>query len=163
MLAVVTLPYTWQQFSPLISVWFFVTGLLLAFPVLMAAWYFPTMRYWIGRDELVIKFGPFINERIPLDSIRSVRWRHLQPRPLLYFRFPGLALLYMSFLGGQRAKMCATSSTRDLLLLITESERYIITPDDMFAFVDILAERAGDEIRVSANFDPARRPDSATL
>jgi hypothetical protein len=119
------------------------TALVFGIPfVLFAAW-FPTMRYTLGEDALILRYGPVLNYRIPYASIKRVRSRNLQISMWSSMRVPGLALYTVPYIDVGNVKMCSTSASRNVLLIETEKEKYGITPADEQAFVAALTERLG--------------------
>jgi hypothetical protein len=150
----------WEQFSPVVRTLFISLGVVAAIPLLLLAWYFPTMRYRLGPKELTLTFGPLLHDRIPLDAIKSIRRRNLRVAQLTAFRFPGLALFFVDYLGLNRVRMCATSSTTRILIIDIGHRRYGITPQDEFELVQAILRRSSADIRVSENFNPDRQPET---
>jgi hypothetical protein len=146
----------WNEMPWFIRIPFAVLGIGTTAPLLVLAWYFPTMRYWLGRKELVLKYGPLMYDRVPLDAIQSIRRRNLRLSPVSTFRFPGLALLNVHYLGMGQVRMCATSASRGILLINIGHRRYGITPHDELGLVQAIRERSKADIRVSENFNPER-------
>jgi hypothetical protein len=146
----------WGQMPWLLMIPFLVLGTGVTVPLLVLAWYFPTMRYWLGRKELVLTYGPLMYDRIPLDAIRSIRRRNLRLSPVSTFRFPGLAIFYVHYLGMNRIRMCATSVTKQILLIDIGHRRYGITPENDMELVQAIRDRADVDIRISENFNPER-------
>lgn len=123
-----------------------VLGLGVTAPIFTVAWHVPSMRYWVGPDELVLRFGPLMNDRIPLDEITSIsRQEKLKISFLASFRFPGLAVFDVDYIDSGRIRMCATSASSGILIIDTEQRRYGITPADEPAFVSALQSRRTDQ------------------
>ena len=141
---------------PLLAAPFVIIGVGVTAPILVIAWYFPQMRYWIGRKELVLQYGPLMYDRVPIDAIKSIRRRNLKISWLSSFRFPGLALFYVDYIEQGRVRMCSTSASRRILLIDIGHRRYGITPEDEMGLVQAIRERAEGEIRISENFNPER-------
>lgn len=142
-LALFVVPFvvSWGEVPvPLVAV-FIVLGLGVSLLMLVPAWYYPELRYYLGSDELLLRFGPLMNDRIPLDSIRCIQRRNLRISPLSSFRFPGLALFDVHYLGDGVMRMCSTSASKDILVIATDQRRYGITPADERAFLEAI--RAG--------------------
>jgi hypothetical protein len=152
----ITMVVAVPEMHPLIALPFVVVGIGVTVPVLAITWYFPTMRYWLGRKELVLQFGPLMYDRVPLDAIKSIRRRNLKISMLSSFRFPGLALFYVDYIEQGRVRMCATSASREILLIDIGHRRYGITPEDEQGLVDAIRARADAHIRISENFNPER-------
>jgi hypothetical protein len=150
----------WDELPWFIKIPFVVLGIGTTAPLLILAWYFPTMRYWLGRKELVLSYGPLMYDRVPLDAIQSIRRRNLRLSPVSTFRFPGLALLNVHYLGMGQVRMCATSASKRILLINIGHRRYGITPEHEVELVQAIRERSSATIRVSENFNPERLPQS---
>jgi hypothetical protein len=146
----------WSELPWFIKIPFIVLGIGTTFPLLVLAWYFPTMRYWLGRKELALSFGPLMYDRIPLDAIQSIRRRNLRISPVSTLRFPGLAVLNVHYLGMGQVRMCATSASRGILLINIGHRRYGITPENEMELVKAIRERSSADIRISENFNPER-------
>jgi hypothetical protein len=146
----------WDEMPWFIKIPFAVLGVGTTAPLLIIAWYFPTMRYWLGRKELVLSYGPLMYDRVPLDAIQSIRRRNLRLSPVSTFRFPGLALLNVHYLGMGQVRMCATSASKEILLINIGHRRYGITPENEMELVQHVRERSSADIRVSENFNPDR-------
>jgi hypothetical protein len=150
----------WNEMPWFIRIPFAVLGIGTTTPLLVLAWYFPTMRYWLGRKELVLSYGPLMYDRVPLDAIQSIRRRNLRLSPVSTFRFPGLALLNVHYLGMGQVRMCATSASSGILLINIGHRRYGITPENELELVRAIQKRADVYIRVSENFNPERLPET---
>jgi hypothetical protein len=100
----------------------------------LAAW-FPSMRYELNQDHLILRYGPVLTYRIPLSEIRTIRRRNLRLTIWSTIRFPGIALFSVPYADVGKVKMCSTAALMDILLIETEKEKYGITPADEDAFV----------------------------
>ena len=113
--------------------------LLISVPVtfvfLILAFWFPTMRYHLTQEALILRYGPVINYRIPLEEIRTIRHRNLTMTIWSSIRFPGIALYKIPYGDVGDVKMCATSALTDILLIETEKEKYGLTPANEEEFV----------------------------
>jgi hypothetical protein len=116
-----------------------VGGISLVF-IVFASW-FPTMRYILEEDRLVLRYGPVLNYAIPLDSIRGMRRRDLAMSLVSSFRLPGIALFEVLYGDVGRVKMCSTSALKGILLIETDGGLYGITPDDEEQFVSAVRAR----------------------
>jgi hypothetical protein len=150
----------WGEMPPIILIPFVLFGVGVTVPLLVIAWYFPQMRYLLGRKEIVLSYGPLMYDRVPIDAIRSIRRRNLRLSPISTFRFPGLAIFYVHYLGMNRIRMCATSATKQILIIDIGHRRYGITPEDEWGLVQAIRERADSNIRISENFNPERTPET---
>jgi hypothetical protein len=114
-------------------------------PLFVVAWYVPDMRYKLDPAELRLRLGPLMNDRIPLQEIRSVEHREKLKNSLLAsFRFPGLAVFDVDYLDVNRVQMCATSASRNILLIDTTRRSYGVTPANEAEFLDALGKRLND-------------------
>jgi hypothetical protein len=111
---------------------------VVALAFLALAFWFPTMRYELGQDELTLHYGPVLNYRIPLSEIRTIRRRNLSLTIWSTIRFPGIALFTIPYADVGNVKMCATAALNNILLIETAEEKYGLTPADEEAFVDAL-------------------------
>jgi hypothetical protein len=121
--------------------------LLICIPVAttflaLAAW-FPSMRYELDKNHLVLRYGPILTYRIPLSEIHTIRRRNLSLTIWSTIRFPGIALFTVPYGDVGNVKMCATAALNNILLIETRKEKYGLTPADEEAFV--AAVRAGME------------------
>lgn len=107
----------------------------IAIAFLILAFWFPTMRYELDRDQLTLRYGPVLTYRIPLREIRSIRRRNLSMTIWSTVRFPGIALFTVPYADVGNVKMCATAALNNILLIETEKEKYGLTPADEEAFV----------------------------
>ena len=116
-----------------------VLTLIICIPVALAflalAFWFPTMRYELDRDQLTLLYGPVLHYRIPLREIRTIRRRNLSLTIWSTIRFPGIALFTVPYADVGNVKMCATAALNNILLIETEKEKYGLTPADEEAFV----------------------------
>ena len=116
-----------------------VLTLVICIPIALAflilAFWFPTMRYELDRDQLTLRYGPVLTYRIPLREIRSIRRRNLSMTIWSTVRFPGIALFTVPYADVGNVKMCATAALNNILLIETEKEKYGLTPADEEDFV----------------------------
>jgi hypothetical protein len=110
-----------------------VGGISLVF-ILFAAW-FPTMRYILESDRLILRYGPVLRYEIPLSSIKGMRRRDLTLSLVASFRLPGVAIFEVLYGEVGKVKMCASSASKSILLIETEQGLYGVTPQDEQAFV----------------------------
>lgn len=103
--------------------------------------FFPSMRYEVEGNHLVLTYGPLLRYTIDIGQIRSIRRRDLKISPLSSFRFPGLAIFGVPYLEIGTVKMCATAAGTGILLIETESTKYGLTPADEEGFVTELRAR----------------------
>ncbi len=121
--------------------------LIICIPVALAflilACFFPTMRYELDQDQLILRYGPFLTYRIPLGAIRSIRRRNLSLTIWSTLRFPGIALYTAPYADVGTVKMCATSALNNILLIETEKEKYGLTPADVDQFIAAIQKKMG--------------------
>jgi hypothetical protein len=103
--------------------------------------FFPSMRYEIEENHLILTYGPLLRYTIDIGQIKSIRRRDLRISPLSSFRFPGLAIFGVPYLEIGTVKMCATAAGTDILLIETDSTKYGLTPADEEEFVAELRAR----------------------
>lgn len=156
----VALILTFEELSLLVWTLLLLLGIGVSLPLLVLTWYFPTMRYLLGPHELVLSFGPIMNDRVPLNAIKSIRRRNLKLTSMNTFRFPGLALLWVEYVEFGRIRMCATASSTEILLIDIGLRRYGITPENEMQLVQAIRKRSNAQIRVSENFNPERVSDT---
>jgi hypothetical protein len=126
----------------ILAVSLLVLGLLVSGPILVVTWYAPSMRNVLTEEALVLKCGPLMSDRIRLNEIKSVRMHeHLKVSMLASFRFPGLALFDVDYTDMNRARMCATTASKRILLIETGKRRYGINPEDEAGFLNVLKQR----------------------
>ena len=119
--------------------------LIICLPVavsfLLLAMWFPTMRYELDQEQLILRYGPVLTYRIPLSEIRTIRRRTLSLTIWSTVRFPGIALFTVPYADVGNVRMCATAALNDILLIETDKEKYGLTPADEEAFVAALQSR----------------------
>lgn len=119
-----------------------VLTLVICIPIgltfLFLAFWFPTMRYELDQDYLILRYGPVLRYRIPLRAIRTIRRRNLNMTIWSTIRFPGIALFTVPYGDVGNVKMCATAALNNILLIETEKEKYGLTPADEDQFVTAL-------------------------
>jgi hypothetical protein len=126
-------------------------GIVSAGPILVVAWYASSLHYELRDDELILRCGPLMSDRIRLNEIISVTMHDkLRMSLLASFRFPGLALFDVDYADVNRVRMCATSASQRILLIETDRKRYGITPRDEVVFLDSLQKRIDDPSVVRA-------------
>jgi uncharacterized membrane protein YdbT with pleckstrin-like domain len=108
--------------------------------LILAAW-FPTMRYELDPDQVILRYGPVINYRIPYREIRTIRHRNLSMTIWSTVRFPGIALFKVPYADAGDVKMCATAALNNILLIETAREKFGLTPADEEAFVAAVRAR----------------------
>ncbi len=122
-----------------------VITLIILIPVasafLILAFWFPTMRYELDQDHLVLRYGPVLTYRISLDRIQTIRIRNLSLTIWSTLRFPGIALFTVPYADVGNVRMCATSALNNILLIETEKEKYGLTPAYVDQFIAAVRRR----------------------
>lgn len=116
-----------------------ILTLVISIPISLAflflAFWFPTMRYELDHDQLLLRYGPVLTYRIPLGEIRTIRRRNLNMTIWSSVRFPGIALFTIPYGDVGNVRMCATAALNDILLIETEKGKFGLTPADEETFV----------------------------
>lgn len=116
-------------------------GLGIGVPILLLAFWFPTMRYELDDEALTLLYGPVLRYRIPLSEIREVRRRSLAISIVSTMRLPGVALFRVHYMDAGFVRMCATAVADRILLIETAGGLYGVTPADEENFVAELRRR----------------------
>jgi hypothetical protein len=123
----------------------YMLTILLTLPIglifLVITLCFPSMRYEIEENRLILTYGPLLRYTIDIGQIKSIRRRDLKVSQLSSFRFPGLAIFGVPYPEIGTVKMCATAAGTDILLIETDSTKYGLTPADEEGFVAELRAR----------------------
>lgn len=123
----------------------YMLTILLTIPLglvfLLITVFFPSMRYQLEGNQLILTYGPFLRYTIDIGQIKSIRRRDLRVSPLSSFRFPGLAIFGVPYLDIGTVKMCATAAGTGILLIETDSTKYGLTPANEEEFVAELQTR----------------------
>jgi hypothetical protein len=139
----------------LVTIPFLIVGVATTAPILVVAWYFPRMRYQVTEDSLYLNYGPLMNDRIPIQDITAIWVQDLKPSMLASFRFPGLALFDVDYVDRGRIRMCATSASKNILLIQAGRKRYGITPEDPRTLTRELITRSDGSVDVAVeSMDP---------
>jgi hypothetical protein len=112
-------------------------GLIIAFmiPSMFFLSIFPTMKCAVGDDIIVLSCGPF-KWTILIRSIRSITEKDLEYLPLSEgWKLPGYTLFKIRYGGIGLVRMCATSMTRRILLIETDTDVWGITPTEVDSFI----------------------------
>ena len=125
--------------------WEFVVPLgVLSVPALFFLIIFPSIRYKVLSDSLLLRCGPF-RWRITIQSIRSITEKNLSYLPLSEgWKLPGYALFSITFGDVGRVRMCASSLTRHVLLVETDNdELWGITPENVDGLLEAIRAKQG--------------------
>ncbi len=123
---------------------FMITMVLVALVgviFLSIAAFYPAMRYEIQEDCLRINYGPWLRYTIRIEEVKKVQLGDLGLSMVSSFRFPGLVLFSVPYPEIGTVKMCATATSRSILLIETETAKYGITPADEQRFIAELNKR----------------------
>ncbi len=102
---------------------------------LILAFWFPTVRYELDQDQLILRYGPVLTHRIPLDKIQTIRCRNLSLTIWSTLRFSGITLFTVPYADMGNVRMCATSALNNILLIETEKEKHGLTTADVKPFL----------------------------
>lgn len=117
-----------------------ILGMAVGLPFLVMAFWFPTIRYELGLDELVLCYGPF-RYTIRLHDIQEVTKRDLAFSVWSSMRLPGFAMWTVDYADEGNVFMCATRSLKDIVYIVTPRRKYGITPADEQEFLQDLTRR----------------------
>ncbi len=111
-----------------------VASLGIAVSFLVILFSLPSMRYELDSDNLVMRCG-LLKYVVPLTSIKRITKRDLEISLWSSLRLPGLALFTVPYADVGKVKMCATSASKDIILIETDRDMYGITPADEEEFI----------------------------
>lgn len=106
----------------------------IAIPFLLFLAWFPSIRYELTPDKLVLRYGPF-RYAVQVAAIKRVRKRDLAVSLLSSVRLPGFAMFTVPYLDEGNVRMCATAAAKGIVLLETDKWKYGITPADEAGFL----------------------------
>jgi hypothetical protein len=118
-----------------------ILSVVIGLPFLLLAAFFPTMRYELDADALILRYGPVLRYRITYDQIQGIQRRDLSVPVWSSLRLPGLALFVVPYNDVGPVRMCATRAATDVLLIRTSGATYGLTPADERGFLDALMSR----------------------
>ncbi len=103
---------------------------------------FPTMRYILSDQELILKCGP-VRYVIPYKEIEEIEKTDLGYHPSSTgWKLPGYALFKIYYADRGHVRMCATRVLKGILLIKTvKGELYGITPRDEERFMEELRKK----------------------
>lgn len=133
LVVVISLPAFLPGFNPGTVIMLVVMGPIVAGSLLLA-WWFPTIRYELDPEKLVLCYGPF-RYPVALKEIESVSKRNLGLSLWSSFRLPGFAMWTVPYSDVGNVFMCATRSLTDITLITTRKRKYGVTPADEAAFL----------------------------
>jgi hypothetical protein len=134
------LMYVFSVIGNFVLLIFAIIPLVFVVPFLVILFSLRTMRYELNDEKLAITCG-FLRYVIPLHSIKRITKRDLEISLWSSFRLPGLALFRVPYVDVGIVKMCATSSSKGILLIETDKGLYGITPRGEDDFVADLKAR----------------------
>lgn len=114
-----------------------LSGLVIA--LMIAAIFFlsifPTMKYAVGPETVRLSCGPF-KWHILITGIRSTTEKDLDYLPRSEgWKLPGYTLFRIQYGRIGPVRMCATSMTKRVLLITTDTDTWGITPANVDSFV----------------------------
>ncbi len=114
---------------------------ILAIGLLALALWFPSMRYELYSDRLILRYGPVINYHIPFNEIRGIRTKNMSWTIMSSVRFPGIALFEVPYGGEGNIKMCSSAAVKNVLLIDTVNGKFGVTPAEEKDFIEALQAR----------------------
>ncbi len=102
---------------------------------------YPTMRYTITSNALILQCGPFKDEIDFAEMINYVKTDLAYSITSTGFKLPGYTLFTVYYTDKGNVKMYSTSMLKDVILIETSSKKYGISPANEQEFVKILNER----------------------
>lgn len=119
---------------------FLSLGTALLFLIILIS--LPFMKYELDDKKLVMKCC-LLKYTVPLASIKRITKRDLEISLWSSLRLPGLALFTVLYADVGKVKMCATSASKDIILIETDHGLYGITPAKEDEFVTDFRSRTG--------------------
>ncbi len=107
---------------------------------LLPFFWFPTMRYELDEERLVMRCGP-LSYRVHLADVQRVTKRDLAMSMWSSMRLPGFALGDVIYGDVGNVTMCATRALKGIILLEAGRKKYGLTPADEDAFLADLRRR----------------------
>jgi hypothetical protein len=95
---------------------------------LLLTFWWPTMRYELDQDALLLRYGKAIQYRIPLDTIKTMRRVNLGLSLWSSIRMPGVALFNVPYSDVGQVRMVSTAALNGIFLIETEHGLYGLTP-----------------------------------
>jgi hypothetical protein len=95
---------------------------------LLLTFWWPTMRYELDQDALLLRYGKAIQYRIPLDTIKTMRRANLGLSLWSSIRMPGVALFNVPYSDVGQVRMVSTAALNGIFLIETEHGLYGLTP-----------------------------------
>jgi hypothetical protein len=95
---------------------------------LLLTFWWPTMRYELDHDALLLRYGKAIQYRIPLDTIKTMRRANLGLSLWSSIRMPGVALFNVPYSDVGQVRMVSTAALNGIFLIETEHGLYGLTP-----------------------------------
>ena len=129
-----------------IPLWAWVTLLVIDVPLFFlfaaVAVFFPSMRYELHADELVLRYGPILAYRIPYEEISGIEKRDLRVQLWSSMRWPGLALWSVPYSRLGTIRMVSTRVNRGVVLIRAGERSYGVSPLDEDRFIDEVTSRS---------------------
>ncbi|MEA2006156.1 MAG: PH domain-containing protein, partial [Acidobacteriota bacterium] len=115
-----------------------VAFIIISFIFLL--WY-PTMRYEISEDKLVLRCGPLKSE-ILLTSIKEIRKKNLKYHPYSTgWKLPGYCLFKIKYTDEDWVRMYSRAMLKNIILIETDKEKFGITPANEEGFLKDIMEK----------------------
>ena len=116
-------------------------GLLIGVPFIYIALQVREISYIFHTDHLEISMGRLIQYRIKFSEINELVKKDLTITLWSSMRLPGLALFKVPYANEGVVSICATSASKNILLIKTEHGKYGITPAAETDFVNMLTSK----------------------
>jgi hypothetical protein len=101
--------------------------------------WFPSIRYELSRESLVMRYGPW-SWTIRLADIEAVSRRDLAPSMWSTMRLPGFAMFEVIYADAGKVRMCATRAVTDITFIVAGKRQYGVTPLEQDEFEARLRE-----------------------
>jgi hypothetical protein len=121
-----------------------VWTLFILISLLFLIWY-PTLKYKLFNETLILKCGPFRSE-ISLRDIRKIREKNLKfDVSSTGLKLPGYCLFRVKYRDEDWVRMYSRAVLKDIILIETDREKFGITPKDKEGFLRDILERTGED------------------
>jgi hypothetical protein len=116
-------------------------GLLIGTPFIYIALQVRKISYIFHTDHLEISMGRLIRYKINFSEINELVKKNLTITLWSSMRLPGLALFKVPYADEGVVSMCATSASKNILLIKTQQGKYGITPLAETEFINSLTSK----------------------
>ncbi len=116
-------------------------GLLIGVPFVYIALKVREISYIFHADHLEISMGKMIRYNVKFSEINELVKKNLTITLWSSMRLPGLALFKVPYADEGVVSMCATSASKNILLIKTKQGKYGITPAAETEFINMLTSK----------------------